>query len=168
MRVTPTSAKKLKGSLNVTKEAKKKGGGEEVSFRVVNNIPAPPRYFGEIAIREWNDLLPSLKTAGTLENVDLPQLRMYCFNIQIVEECSQILADKGYAVTITNKGGHSYETESPAVATMNKALAVVNRIAAKFGFDPASRTKVAVPAKQKDEDPFESAIKNSSPLKIAK
>lgn len=150
---TPTKIKKLQGSVNVTRDLK-----DEVSFKPIDGIPEPPSYFGEIARREWYDLLPQLKETGVLEHVDLPQLRLYCYNIQVAELSAEELKG-GLKSIITNKGGYSYEVEHPAVKTMNNAIAIINRIASKFGFDPVARTKVAAPKKEPEkDDPFVSAL----------
>jgi len=162
-RRTPKAIKKLQGSVNATRDR-----GVEVAFAPVDGIPKPPNYFGEIARREWFDLLPQLKTAGTLERVDLPQLRLYCYSIQVAEECAQKLADDGYTETLTNKGGFSYEVPSPALKTMNDAIGVVTRVASKFGFDPVARLKVAAPKKQEEaKHPFEAAV-DGVPMKAVK
>lgn len=158
---TPKSIKKLQGSLNATRDR-----GQEVSFKPVDGIPAPPEYFGDIARREWFDLLPQLKAAGTLERVDLPQLRLYCYSIQVAEMSAEKLKD-GYTQTITNKGGHSYDVPAPELKTMNDAIGVVTRIASKFGFDPVARMKVAAPKKEEEKkNPFEAALDGT--LKVAK
>ncbi len=159
---TPTAIKKLQGSLNVTRDK-----AQEVAFKPVDGIPSPPSYFGDIARREWFDLLPQLKAAKVLERVDLPQLRLYCYSIQVAEEAAEKLKD-GLTDTITNKGGHSYEVPSPYLKAMNDAIGVVTRIASKFGFDPVARMKVAAPKKPEEaKHPFEAAV-DGVPMKAVK
>ncbi|HQQ81926.1 MAG TPA: phage terminase small subunit P27 family [Cyclobacteriaceae bacterium] len=151
---TPTKIKQLQSSVNVTRDLK-----DEVSFSVPVQFPAPS-YFGPVGRREWNLITAELAAVGLIETVDLAQLRLYCHNIQIAEDCAEQIKKEGMTTTTTNKGGYSYEVEHPAVNTMYKAIQVVTRIAGKFGFDPASRTKVAAPKKKEEvKDPFEEAVK---------
>lgn len=154
--------KKLKGTFKKSRNINSK-----ISFSFVSNIPDPPKYFGEIARREWRDLLTELREAGTLEIVDLAQLQIYCYNVQIVEICAQKLKDEGYTTTLTNQGGNSYQVENPHVRIMMNATTIINRIAGKFGFDPAARKKIGARQKPMEEDPLAGAVE-SNPLKVVK
>ena len=135
----PTALKKLQGTFRKDRSIE-----NEVSFTPVEGIPEPPKYFGDVARREWLTLLPELKEAGTLESVDLVQLRLYCLNIQIAEDCSQILKKEGLTQRI-KKNRVMQDVAHPCLKIMNDAIAIINRIAGRFGFDPASRTKVPAP-----------------------
>lgn len=159
-RKKPSAIKKLEGTFR-----KDRAPENEVAFTPVDGIPNPPDYFGAAAIREWYALLPEIKKANTLELVDIPQLEIYCFNIQLIKEFSASLKKEGYTTTITNKGGHSYEVIHPKLKAMNEATAIVSRIAGRFGFDPASRTKVGAPPKT-DEDPFKELMREGKVKKL--
>lgn len=161
---TPTAIKKLQGSGNVTRD----GGKADLTIKPLEKIPPPPSYFGPVAVREWNELLPMLKAAKVLEAVDLPQLRMYCHAIQMAEDAADQLKN-GYTDQITNKGGHTYDVPSPMLKVLNDANQVIIKVASKFGFDPVARMKVVATGKEKQaKDPFEEALDGNVKMKVAK
>jgi P27 family predicted phage terminase small subunit len=159
-RLKSSKQKKIEGTFR-----KDRAVVNEVSFTPVDGVPDPPDYFGSIAKREWYALIPEIQKANSLEQVDLPQLRLYCHYIGIAEEASIILKKEGYTTTTTNKGGHSYEVQHPMLKALNEATEKVIRIAGRFGFDPASRSKVGVPPKQ-DADPFQELHKEGKVKKL--
>jgi len=159
-RKKPTKQKITEGTFRADRAVE-----NEVSFTPVDGVPDPPDYFGSIAKREWYKLIPEIQKANTLEQVDLPQLVLYCWYIQLITEQSKIIKKEGTTVKITNKGGHSYEVQHPALRTLNEAAEKVIRIASRFGFDPASRTKVGAPVKQ-DQDPFKELISEGKVKKL--
>jgi len=69
---------------------------DTLSSSPIQDIPDPPDHFGEIARAEWFSLLKELKETKKLEVVDLPQLRVYCWNIQLITECHERLSKEGY------------------------------------------------------------------------
>ena len=164
MKKLPTKLKKLKGTLR-----KHRVLPDEVSFQLASELPQPPAHFGKIATRVWVSIIPQLQDVGILETVDLPQLEMYCTNVEIYEKCSAIIKKAGLTIVFTNKNGHSYTAEHPALRSMNNAISLCGKLATKFGFDPAARTKVASKKSPVVEikEPFELAIE-SSKLKLAK
>ena len=159
-RKKPTKQKKLEDTFRNDRAV-----ANEVSFSPIDGVPEPPDYFGSIAKREWYNLIPEIQQANTLQKVDIPQLQIYCWNIQLIKEASAILKKEGYTTTITNKGGYSYEVQHPMLKALNEATEKVIRIAGRFGFDPASRTKVGAPPKEV-EDPFKSLMAEGKVRKL--
>ena len=80
------------------------------------------------------------------------QLEIFCWNIQVVEECANRLNKEGLIVEVT-KNRAKQRLPHPSFKIMNEATAIINKIAGRFGFDPVSRTKVPGPKKE-DIDPF--------------
>lgn len=149
----PTKLKKLQGTFR-----KDRAIANEVEFTPLNTLPRAPRGLNEVARHEWNMLIVELDNAGILNKTDLSQLEQYCYYFGMYRKCQEELGDD-LTSTITNKGGFSYEVVNPLIKVMNDATAITNRIAAKFGFDPASRTRVAAPKKKEEEDPLAGAVK---------
>ena len=115
-------------------------------------IVSQSRYVGEIGREEYFTLSEELQKVGLLERTDLAQLHAYCAAVETMH----------IAARNRNNDAKDFRLWSEAV---DKIL----RLAAKFGFDPASRTKVAMgkPKEEVTKDPFEQALEGSK-MKVAK
>ncbi|CAN5317742.1 hypothetical protein BH10BAC4_BH10BAC4_25200 [soil metagenome] len=158
--MTSDNRKKLKGTFQKCRATKSSAH----LYQPLTEIPEPPDYFGEVARLEWNTLFTEMIPLGVLEVVDLPQLRSYCFYVELIEQCARTVSEsKTYTVVITNKGGHSYSVPHPCVQMINSATLIVSRIASKFGLNPHARLKVLFQKPDAVEnDPFLMAINRNS------
>lgn len=145
-RRTPTKIKALQGSKNVTRDLK-----NEVSFTAVKGLPAPPEHFGEIAKKLWIHLVDQLQQANILETTDLGMLGIYCNALETVEI-----------------KGETRNTDAKSFRMWRDAAILAKDIGGRFGFDPASRTKVASGKKKEEaKHPFETAV-DGPKLKVAR
>jgi P27 family predicted phage terminase small subunit len=146
-RRTPTKIKELQG----TREKSREVAGE-VSFTAVTNIPPAPSYFKEFSRKVWREQCEELIAQGLLEKTDLHSLEAFCVAVRLAHDMGEKLETDGH--------------DAKTFRTWRDAKDAVNQIAARFGFDPASRSKVGT-GKKKDEGkhPFEGAV--SGKMKLA-
>ena len=112
-------------------------------------LPAAPDSLTDVAKLEWKRLAKELFDAGLLTNADRNALANYCEAwADWVDARAHIL--KTGKTTVTEKG---YEMQSAWVGIANKAAASMHRIAAEFGFTPASRARISIaPPKTPEEE----------------
>ncbi|MBS1978330.1 MAG: phage terminase small subunit P27 family [Bacteroidetes bacterium] len=164
MESIPDNEKKLKGTFQKARKAREYLPMGEL----IREVPPAPSYFNKRARKEWNNLLGQMIAAEVLESVYLPQLEAYCDCIGFIDDCAKRIKKDGAIITMTNKAGHTNLVEHPAVKMSRQAQVLLNNIAKRFGFDPASSMKgIGAPKKKKEESkhPFEEAI-NGTPGKL--
>jgi P27 family predicted phage terminase small subunit len=113
-------------------------------------LPDPPESLTAAAKAEWTRLAKELFTAGLLTNADRNALANYCEAWADWVDARKHINKDGGKIIVTDKG---YEMQSPWVGMANKAAANMLRIAAEFGFTPASRARISVaPPKTPEEE----------------
>lgn len=146
----PKELKQLKGT-----HRKGRDLPDAMSVQVLSHLPSAPDDLPEPAQKTWYSICSQLLALKVLSLLDLDALKAYCFQLWVMDEAMENLKSQGFTVTITNKGGGSYETKSPYIAIYNDALAHVNRIGQQFGFSPSSRTKISMgQVKEEKKNPF--------------
>jgi P27 family predicted phage terminase small subunit len=98
---------------------------------------------GPLAKQEWDRLVGELATLRLLTNLDRAALAAYCGAYALwAESTAQI---QKYGAMIKSPTG--VPIQSPYLAIANRQAEIMMRIASEFGFTPASRSRVATPAK---------------------
>jgi P27 family predicted phage terminase small subunit len=108
-------------------------------------IPDCPVELGPVARREWDRLAPELSTLRILTNLDRAALAAYCGAYAMWAEATEAIQKFGTMV----KSPTGYPVQSPYVSIANRQAEIMIRIAAEFGFTPASRSRISTP--QPDE-----------------
>jgi P27 family predicted phage terminase small subunit len=100
--------------------------------------PECPPELGPRATAEWNRMVPLLATKLELSELDRPILAIFCTSsarwldgVEAIEE---------YGAVFKTKTG--YPMVSPFVAIVKNEAEMMMRIAADYGFTPASRAKM--------------------------
>ena len=104
-------------------------------------IPECPPELGPAAKREWERLVGELASLRLLTNLDRAALAAYCGAYALWAEA--MLAIQQYGAMVKSPSG--YPIQSPYVAIANRQAEIMMRIAAEFGFTPASRSRIATP-----------------------
>jgi P27 family predicted phage terminase small subunit len=151
-RPLPTAIKKLRGnpghrSLN---------DAEPVPAREVPDIPEG---LSELAIAEWNSIVPELACLGVLSKIDGKALGAYCECYAEWVQAKKEVTDRGILVkepAYDKKGKEiGYKLKrNPAIAVKNEALKLMKSFLIEFGLTPASRARLHV-EKPADPDPFD-------------
>ena len=103
-------------------------------------VPKPPKHLGIEARKEWRRITRLLNSVGLIAEVDLVTLTGYCTAWgRLVDAESKIIQ---YGVVLQGDKGFY---QSPYLSIANKALVLLMKYSALFGFDPSSRVRLNAP-----------------------
>jgi P27 family predicted phage terminase small subunit len=107
-------------------------------------IPECPAELSPAAKAEWERLGRELVGLKMLTALDRAALAAYCEAYALWIEA--ITAVRQYGTMVKSPSGHPMQ--SPYVAIANKQAEIMMRIASEFGFTPASRSRISIPAER--------------------
>lgn len=142
----PTKLKAMQGTLQPCRVTP-----NEMETKILDSIPKPPAQFEGRAKQEWKTVTKSLWELGMLHLEDLPQLEAYCFNVGLMDKASKKINQEGVLGVYKNKGGHEYVSKNKWISVYNEATDRIIKLAAQFGFSPASRTRISMPTKHNND-----------------
>jgi len=102
-------------------------------------IPDCPAELGPAGRAEWDRLCHQLGTLNLLTSLDRAALAAYCGAYALWAEATEAIQKYGAMV----KSPSGYPIQSPYVSIANRQAEIMMRIAAEFGFTPASRSRIA-------------------------
>ena len=106
-----------------------------------------PAHFGADAKRQWRLVLPVLLNAGLVTTTDASTLEAFCEAYQDWKDAAAVIRKEGQIID-TPFGAKA----NPAVKIQNDARAQCMTYAQRFGLDPASRSRIAVPKQKETKD----------------
>lgn len=106
-------------------------------------IPDCPPELGPVARQEWERLSGELGRLKILTALDRAALAAYCGAYALWAEATAAIQQYGTMV----KSPSGYPIQSPYVSVANRQAEIMMRIAAEFGFTPASRSRISSPTK---------------------
>ena len=104
-------------------------------------VPECPAELGPVARKEWDRLVGELGALRLLTNLDRAALAAYCGAYALWAEAMEAIQKYGTMI----KSPSGYPTQSPYLAIANRQAEIMMRIAAEFGFTPASRSRISTP-----------------------
>jgi P27 family predicted phage terminase small subunit len=105
-------------------------------------VPECPAELGPVARREWDRLVGELAALRLLTNLDRAALAAYCGAYALWAEATEAIQRFGSMV----KSPSGFPVQSPYVSIANRQAEIMMRIAAEFGFTPASRSRISAPS----------------------
>jgi P27 family predicted phage terminase small subunit len=105
-------------------------------------IPECPLQLGPVARQEWERLAVQLSSLRILTHLDRAALAAYCGAYAMWAEATEAIQKYGTMV----KSPSGYPQQSPYVSIANRQAEIMIRIAAEFGFTPASRSRISTPS----------------------
>jgi P27 family predicted phage terminase small subunit len=105
-------------------------------------VPDCPAELGEVARREWDRLAGELGKLKLLTTLDRAALAAYCGAYALWAEATEAIQKYGTMV----KSPSGYPIQSPYVSIANRQAEIMMRYASEFGFTPASRSRISMPA----------------------
>jgi len=110
--------------------------------KAVAVIDCPPE-LSSVARQEWDRIIPLLAAADRLTGLDRGPLAVYCTAYAAWLEAVTALQTYGTMM----KSPNGYPIQSPYVSIAGRNADIMVRIAAEFGFTPASRVRLPRPSK---------------------
>jgi P27 family predicted phage terminase small subunit len=107
-------------------------------------VPDCPPELGPVARKEWDRLANELASLKILTVLDRAALAAYCNAYGLWAEATEAIQKYGTMV----KSPTGFPIQSPYVSIANRQAEIMIRIAAEFGFTPASRSRISTPAQQ--------------------
>ena len=114
-------------------------------------IPECPPELAAAAQREWNRLVGELAALRIMTSFDRAALAAYCGAYALWAESTEAIQKYGAMV----KSPTGYPIQSPYVSIANRQAEIMMRIAAEFGFTPASRSRLSAPAAEQEPTLFD-------------
>jgi phage terminase small subunit len=130
-RVVPTALKRLRGTLNVTRE-RQRGGAEPVPIGALTE--KAPVELSPAERTVWRATIRAMPK-GVLFRVDREVVKAWCRVVVRVDELQRALSGQ--------IGEPGWET-SAGHRSLDRALLLLARLAAELGFSPASRPRIHV------------------------
>ena len=116
----------------------------------------PPMWLCKKGKKEFKRLAEQLLQVELMTNADVDLLATYCNAYVEYIECDRVVQEEGIMVEYTNKAAETNKVPHPLLVKKKAAFDIMYKIAADFGFSPASRAKIAIPKKEeKPKTPFE-------------
>ncbi len=150
MRAKTKEEKELQGTYEPSKE-----GSEVVEYDKYDRLPVIPKGWPPEAGKIWQDVCLLLKNTGYLSRAFMPMVRRYCFAVYQAQEAEkQILLSgaHGFVAVRISTNGDEYGVISPWVSVLENATKTIERISAKFGFNPVDLVKVPKVKKVENEE----------------
>jgi P27 family predicted phage terminase small subunit len=110
-----------------------------------------PPHLDKEAKREWKRVEKELIPLGLLTSVDRAALSAYCVCYSRWVKAEGQIARFGEYVKSSKSG---YMIQAPWIGVANKAMELMHKFAAEFGFTPSSRTRLSVEPPSGEQDPF--------------
>ena len=105
-------------------------------------LPDCPDVLSPLARVEWERLSAELAKLDLITHLDRGALATYCGAYALWAEAMEQIQKYGTIV----KSPTGYPIQSPYLAIANRQAEIMIRIAAEFGFTPASRSRISSPA----------------------
>lgn len=120
----------------------------EPSFK--SGVPVRPAHLGDEAAAEWDRIVPELRAANLLRQVDRAALAAYCALYGRWVEAEQVIAREG----MTYRANELVKIH-PLVRVAQDSLSLMKGYLVEFGFTPASSSKATPNAPEQAKDEFE-------------
>lgn len=145
----PIEIKKLRGTVRNDRMAI-----EPVKFDVLENMPEPPKYFKDVARKEWYRILEQYKAIKIFSVLDIPSIIIYCKAWDDYNRICVGLEDGSIQEIVTFENGT--QQVSPYMTLLQRSIDTIKAYGERLGVTPVSRTKVSglIGGKKDDKDPF--------------
>ena len=119
--------------------------------KIPKNSPLKTKRAKKIFIEKANQLVAS----KILTAMDLEQLSMYAYSVDVVYQAMEAIGEMGHFQEIHDENGYLLRyVENPYLKLFRDHVKIANEIGANFGFSPVSRQKIQI-SKEEDLNPFE-------------
>ncbi|MEN6325801.1 MAG: phage terminase small subunit P27 family [Syntrophomonas sp.] len=141
----PTELKQLQGN-----PGKRPLNTHQPMFPKCEENPQPLAHLTTVAKKEWKRIVPLLRQAGLLTQVDLTTLAAYCQAFGRWVEAEKLIKKEG----LTFESDKGNIIQRPEVGIASTAMKQMVTFAAEFGMTPSSRSNIKVEEVEDAKDPF--------------
>jgi P27 family predicted phage terminase small subunit len=121
--------------------ARREDGEPDAGF-----VPDMPDGMGPRAAAKWLAIVPVIAQQVPLKSVDADALRQYCEAVVLREKAIAELED----APLLMAGPNGAEYANPLLKIVSQQEACMNKLAERFGLDPASRRRLQIEASKPD------------------
>lgn len=125
---------------------------------ISEKLPAAPKTLDKNGKKEWRRVGKELHKLGVLTNLDLTAFEGYCSSYSIWLNATENIQKTGMLI----KAPSGYPIVSPYMSIANKAMIEMRKWLIEFGMTPSSRSRINLPAKEKEDNPLEKYLKGKS------
>lgn len=119
---------------------------------IIDGVPDPPVPLNKLAASIWLNRCEYLQSRNMLATTDREDLAKYCIETARYFKLNRFLEKNGEYKEIRDEEGNFLKyAVHPYVGQMYQALNASNTLGQRFGFDPASRTRIGTGAPKKAE-----------------
>jgi P27 family predicted phage terminase small subunit len=115
----------------------------------IGELPDPPQWLDEEAVKEWYRIKGILETRGILSAEDWGILGAYCSVQQLLRMAWGAIAETGLVVSTAN----GLEMPAPGVAISKQMIDLGIKLAARLGLSPADRASMRIESPAETSDP---------------
>lgn len=126
----------------------------EESMQFADDLIKSPTWLRKEARKYFTKLVKEFENSGLLKNVDVNALALYCDALHDYVEFTNIIAEEGYTIEMTNKAGATNSIPHPLIAKKTALFQQMSKLMGEFGLTPSARASLArtLVAEDKDED----------------
>ena len=114
--------------------------------------PEAPKELDKEGKAEWNRIYPILKSKKLITKPDLQLLISYCWIVSRMKYIRKEVTNKKIIVFEHNSQGDKVQKVNKYISAYKDMFNQMVTISARFGFSPADRTKINLPANPKDKE----------------
>ena len=108
-------------------------------------IPTCPSHLDEVAVAEWDRLVPELYELGLLTKIDRTSLAAYCQLYSRWVDAERQIQKQGTIIEQKHATSETFKlVKNPYVGIAEVALVQMKSWATEFGLTPSSRSKVVI------------------------
>jgi P27 family predicted phage terminase small subunit len=112
-------------------------------------FPDAPEWLDDIALGEWDRLLPILEKMNVVTVADRNAVAAYCQSYSMYVKAVEDINRNGFTV----EGHRGVMSKNPAVQVQRDSLDQMNRWGAKLGLSPVDRVRLSVTPTDEEDGP---------------
>lgn len=140
MRGRPPKPEALKEAQGTKRPGRDRGDAPQPEAAII----PPPDHLTEGAAGEWRRVMPELTTHGLFTRLDVAALEGYCTFYDLAVRAQDELSRKGEKATLILDLPNGFSQADPLVEVIAKCYKMASDFGARFGLDPASRSKLRI------------------------
>jgi P27 family predicted phage terminase small subunit len=119
-----------------------------------SGYPDAPEWLDDIAMAEWNRLMPILDKMNVITLADRNAVAAYCQSYSMYVKAVEDISRNGFTV----EGHRGVMSKNPAVQVQRDSLDQMNRWGAKLGLSPVDRVRLSVTPDDAEDGPDASVL----------